>query len=210
MKKSKIITLILLISLILTSCGNSSKSQKAEEENTYDKEIETAVQGFVKEMQDFNIAGFLQYTTPEKIDEEKIKNAIPQDQLFKIETDYLRENAKGITYKIEEIKQKDNKALVKIKFRYVDMSSVIHSTLQQYAEKTENQNMTEGEKDSILAELLKDEIEDSTPVYIEKIVKVDMVKIDNKWYINNLSDDLLDVMLSDYLRTFDKLSGKEG
>lgn len=209
MLKNRNIIIAFLLCFLLTACTNTGKNND-KVENQYDKEITATIDGFVKEMRDFNIAGFLQYTTPDKLDEEKINNQLPNDELFKIQTEYLKKNASQITYKIEEVKEKDNKALAKIKFRYVDMSSILENTLNEYSEETEDKNIAEKEKDKILENILKREISESTPVYIEKIVKVELIKINDKWYINNLNDDLIDVMLSDYLETFDKLKTRSG
>lgn len=209
MLKNRNIIIAFLLCFLLTACTNTGKNND-KAENQYDKEITATIDGFVKEMRDFNIAGFLQYTTPDKLDEEKINNQLPNDELFKIQTEYLKKNASQITYKIEEVKEKDNKVLAKIKFRYVDMSSILENTLNEYSEETEDKNIAEKEKDKILENILKREISESTPVYIEKIVKVEHIKINDKWYINNLNDDLIDVMLSDYLETFDKLKTRSG
>lgn len=208
MRKNKLKTfIIMLMAFVLVGCSNNKIEDKAEvEESNFDQEIVTRVDGFISEMKNFNLNAFITYINPMQINNNELPNIDMNNNLFQRQLEYLKNNASEITYKVEDVKVKENEATVKIRFRYNDMSSVIENTLIKYVETAPSENnYSEEEKNKILSDILEKEIIESDPIYIEKSINVDMIKIEDVWYINNLNNDLINIMMSNYLYTFEKL-----
>lgn len=212
LKKS--IAVLMIMTFILTGCGKNENSVIEDneevgiemEKNDFNPEVVKIIDDFTNAMKEFDLAAVLQYTTPAELDKNRINNAFPNDGIFKIELDYLKGNAKNIEYRIESIREEEDKAIAKVKYRYMDMSSVIESTLKEYAiELEEAENINQDEKNLLIEEIFQREIKESSPVYIEEIIKMDLIKIDNKWYVENLSKNLKNIMFSNYIKAFNKL-----
>lgn len=217
MKKRKFSILIALVLVFgLVGCSKEKNGENiSETENIENKEfnseITSTVDGFVSEMQKFNLEGFLQYINPAQKKSETLPTIDTSSDLFNAQLKYLQENASKITYKIEDVKENGDEATVKIRFKYTDMGNIIEETLINYVKETPSEkNLSEEEKNNILTSILEKEIAENDPINIEKSVVVNLIKVENKWYINNLKEDLLDVMMSNYINTFNRIERKTG
>ncbi len=63
------------------------------------------------------------------------------------------------------------------------------------------------EVNHIFADTLKEQMEAVPETYIEKTLKIDLVKEKNKWYILEITDEMLDVVMAGFTSLSTELEG---
>lgn len=118
--------------------------------------------------------------------------------------DYLKNNASNISYEIKSIQTDDKKAVVSVQFTYVDGSEFVQATLAEYLDQVftlalAGTDITDEMNVEILVTAIQNQrelIEEST---IQKTIDIKCVQVDDRWYVEELSNELLDVLMSNFI-----------
>ena len=113
--------------------------------------------------------------------------------------DYFRENSSKMTYEIKNSEVDGDTAVVTVNFKYIDGTGALKDALSKLFEEAFYQAFSEDEmSDEEMEDLLVKAINDYDPedgdTFDTKTVEINCIKKDNKWYIDEISDDLLDVI----------------
>lgn len=188
-KNLLIIFSILLLSLLVGCERNSPKN---------------VVKAFSNSMKTFDFEKMDTYIYSED-KSKKLPDFEETDELERAFIDYFKKNASKIEFKIIDSTEENNKASVKVKYKYVDGGRVIRNTVMEGMQQAVQVAFTDPEISSEkMEEMLKtivdknmaDGVED---IIVEKDIIVPCIKIENKWYLDGINEDLLNVILSNFI-----------
>ncbi|MCH3972311.1 MAG: DUF5067 domain-containing protein [Oscillospiraceae bacterium] len=201
MKKTAAVILALLMCLPISACQSAAKP-----ENT--------VTGFFEAGKSCDTAKMRSFINPKNASSSSSSSASSDKNgadFQKYCTDYLKGNAKKITYNIKDSSIKDSSATVTVDCKYVDASAILKSAVSEYMVKAfgEAFSGTQASSDSSskeISQLITDKIKTTKETFVSKTVKINCVKVSDKWYIDKLSDDLADVFLSGFVSAGNEIS----
>lgn len=132
-----------------------------------------------------------------------MKDETDKDQYQKYFLDYFKENAAKITYTVKESKIENDKATVTVDFKYVNGGPLLKATLGDVFSKAislafTGVEMNDEEMGQMFVSAMKTQKETFKDSFVEKSVDLKLTKVENKWYIDELSDEFLDVFLSNF------------
>lgn len=129
-------------------------------------------------------------------------------------TDYISSNNKKVTYNIKNEDIKGNSATVTVDCKFVDASAILKDAMADYVAQafakafTSSQSTDDSAKE--ITKLINDKVKTAKEAFIEKTIKVNCVKINEKWYIDKEDDDLKNVFDSNLLSAGKDISSSFG
>lgn len=185
--KKKLFSIILAGILIISLVGCSSPKP------------EDTVDTFLTNAQSLDLEKMSESMNPDSEDSlDKIGND-ESDKTTDCLMDYFRENSSKMTYEIKNSEVDGDTAVVTVNFKYIDGTGALKDALSKLFEEAFYQAFSEDEmSDEEMEDLLVKAINDYDPedgdTFDTKTVEINCIKKDNKWYIDEISDDLLDVI----------------
>ncbi len=177
---------------------------------------ESTVSAFIEAGKKFDLVKMAETVNPSKVsDKEKIEsltqegnNPINQYQNYFLE--YLRENAAKITYTVNNTIIEGEKATVSVDFKYVNGSPLIKSTIEEIFTKAmsmafSGEEVSDEEMREMFVSAMKDQQQSIEESFVEKSIDIKLVQVDKKWYIDESSDELLDVFTSNFISVGNEL-----
>lgn len=192
----KLISLLLIIGIFFaTGCSFSSKP-------------ETTVSSFIDAGKKFDLAQMATMVNPS--DSQKVTDMLKNQEgdkdsdYQKYFIDYFKENAAKITYSIKDSKVEKDQATVSVDFKYVDGGPLLKATLGDVFSKAislafSGVEMKDDEMSQMFVSSMTKQKETIKESMTEKTIDFNLKKVDNKWYISEPSDELLDVFMSNFL-----------
>ncbi len=189
------IVFVLFCTIILSLTGCSSAKP------------ETTVKDFIEDGKTFNIEQMASYINPaNKFDNEEISNLLADDadELQKYILEYLKFNATKITYTINDAKIENDKAIVQVDFKYVDAGLLFKAVIGEYFTQVlpiafSGVELTDDDANQMIITAIKKQREIIDETFIDKTIDIKCIKIDDKWYIDQPSDEMLDVFMSNLM-----------
>ena len=193
----KLVSVFMIIALFITipGCNNLAKP-------------ESTVSDFMEAAKNFDFDTMKTKINPTNLSNDENINELTteddEDQFEKYFMDYLKANAKKISYKIKDTKINDDTAVVTVDFKYVNGGPIIKATIAEYFAKGlslvfSGIELTEEETSQIIISEMKEQMTVINESFTEKTVDIKCTKVDNQWYIDELSDELLDVVMSNFI-----------
>jgi hypothetical protein len=128
--------------------------------------------------------------------------------------DYLKGNNKKVEYTIKSTDEKDSSATVTVDCKFVDAAPMFKDSITDYISKafakafTDSASSDDSEKE--ITKLMKSRIKTTKETFASKTIKVNCVKIDEKWYIDKVNDDLQNVFSSNLVNAGNEISKSFG
>jgi cytochrome b involved in lipid metabolism len=118
--------------------------------------------------------------------------------------DYLKGNAKKVTYTIKESELKGSTATVTVDCKFIDGSKFFEETILEYAKRAKEtaangKQPTEEEAKEELKKIMTEKQKTVKETFTEKTVKILCVKIRGKWYIDMTGYDIDNVFASNLI-----------
>jgi len=193
----KNILIILIISFAIFAFSGF-KSNDIELE--WGSKPEDTIESFFEAINTYDFEKIKALTFEENID--KIDNLTSgENKYISNLEEVLKINAEKISYEILESNVEGDKASYKVKCTYIDASrqfgeatgyiinQVIESSLSGV-------KLNEEELNKLLAIVFKTKLPEMEEQIIEKPINISCIRIDKKWYIEDITDEIADVMLS--------------
>lgn len=194
MKKIFNVILILAIVLSLSACSNQSKP-----ETTVSEFIEAA------KMFDFSQMSLKinPSSTPSKEKISELEEGSEENSYEKYFMDYLKSNAKKITYEIKKSAIDGDNATVTVDFKYVDGGPLLKATIgdvfsQAISMAFAGVEVNDDEMSQLFVSSMEKQKENISESFTERTVEIKCIKVDNKWYLEDISDDFIDVIISNF------------
>lgn len=189
----KVISIIVIVSMIFNFSDYSNFSIP-----------DTAVSEYIESAKLFDLNKMSSKMNPSaSMDKDKIIDLEGADEnsLEKYILDYLKSNAKKITYKIKDTKIDNDKAVVTVDFKYVNGVPLLKAAMRDAYIQAISRGftvveMTDQETSQMLVSSMEKQKENIAESFVEKTIDIKCIKVDNQWYIDEPSDDLIDVIMS--------------
>lgn len=202
MKNYKRVLALILISIFaLTGCSNGNK------------EVTSAVDSFMTDIKEFNLLNINEHLINKESDftEEGLK-ALENDEAVHSLLEYFKSNAAKLTYEIDNIELDKDKASVEMKVKYINGENVIEEIFEEFFKETFSRSFIDGDmSDEKMEEIMKAIVEDkrknSEEIFEEKKLKLELTNRENKWYVNEIDEELLDILTSNFNSLVDDLDG---
>lgn len=198
-KKVSIIVFIVIMSLTLSACSSQAKP-------------EDTVAELFKAMKNFDLELMRTKINPNSIDEDdQVFDFNEEDDVFvEYLIEYVKSNADKISYEIKESEINEDKAVVDVDVKYIDGAPLFRATFTQYMQEVFalafiQDDLTDEENAEIFINAMEEQKEKAEEAFTEKTLKVECIKIDDQWYIEDASDELLDVAMSNFLSVAERL-----
>ena len=125
--------------------------------------------------------------------------------------DYFKDNAKKIKYSIGDIVVDDDFASVNVEVQYVDgidalESAVIKLLKESFAGTFSGDEMSDEEIQEVVSTALTNYQSEHGDEFVTTSIVLDCIKIDNKWYIDDLDDDFLNVIFCNFVSFMNSLN----
>ncbi|WP_308894800.1 DUF4352 domain-containing protein [Candidatus Desulfosporosinus nitrosoreducens] len=201
----KFISILAIIGLLFVSgCSSAAKPDKT-------------VSDFIDAGKKFDLAQMATLVNPANANSKAKITDITKggdkeaDQYEKYFLDYFKENAAKITYTIKEPKIDGDKATVPVDFKYVNGSPLLKATIgdafsQVMSLAFTGVQMKDDDMNQLFMNSMNKQKTNVQESFTEKTVDFNLVKADNKWYIDNPSDELLDVFTSNFISVGKEIS----
>lgn len=126
--------------------------------------------------------------------------------------EYFKTNAEKMTYEVTGSEVDGDKAVVTMNAKYVDGAPLIKATISSAFMKMlplafSGTEMTEEETNQMFADTMKEQAEIVSETFKEATLKIDLVKQDNEWYITEITDEMMDVVMSGFMSLSTELEG---
>lgn len=193
-KKISIFTIIITILIVISGCSNQNKP-------------ETTVSEFIEAMKKFDAEAMALNVNPKDVSgKEQVSSLIEDedDPFQKYFLDYIKSNAKKIKYEIKEVNTDVDRASVYVNFSYVNGGPLFKATFSEYIKEAfsmafSGDELTDEENSQIFITTMEEQSKLIEEAYAEKLVEVKCIKLEDKWYIDDPSNELLDVAMSNIL-----------
>lgn len=216
MKKKLNLFLIIISVLVITSAC----SMKKEPEKTVPKEIvieenvpDTTVIEFMESAKKFDIESMISKIDPQHRDgmddiSELYEEGQKEENIYLL--DYFKDNAKDITYKITDTRTSGDSAIVSVNVNYIDGTPLFRSVMSDYtkkvlASKFTGRELTQDQTIEIIIASMKKHEESVQKPTVNKQLEIKCIKIDDEWYIEELTEDLSNVVTSNILSAIEKI-----
>lgn len=172
---------------------------------------ESSVESLFSAMKEFNIEKIQDLIDPDtKTDgnNQTLENYTDEDdEYLKHLLEYFKEKSSKIEYQVKDSKVDGNNATVDVHVKYVDGGGLISNVFSKFLEEAitmafTDADMSEERSEEVFFSILNSEIDKSEDRFVDKDLKIDLIKKDNKWYLTELSDEILDVMLTNFNSVF--------
>ncbi|MDD7794376.1 hypothetical protein [Clostridium sp. 'White wine YQ'] len=189
MKKIILGFLSILMCLSLTSCTKAKP--------------EDAVKGYFEAVKAFDTDKMKTFVNEKETIESITKVSKSDDKYFKYVFDYYKTNATKMSYKINSSETKADKAVVTVDCKYVDGSTLCKETTEEafkklFLDDLNQKGPTDEEMSRELVNTMSEKQKVLKEVTTEKTIIINCVKVDKKWYIESINDDLKNIMTSNF------------
>lgn len=197
--KKKLFSIIIAALLLVSMIGCSSSKP------------ENAVNTLMKNAQKFDIDGIKETLRPELRDNDIATEGLDSDETMNLYLDYFKDNAKKIKYSIGDIVVDDDFASVNVEVQYVDgidalESAVIKLLKESFAGTFSGDEMSDEEMQEVVSTALTNYQSEHGDEFVTTSIVLDCIKIDNKWYIDDLDDDFLNVIFCNFVSFMNSLN----
>ena len=197
--KKKLFSIIIAALLLVSMIGCSSSKP------------EIAVNTLMKNAQKFDIDGIKETLRPELRDNDIATEGLDSDETMNLYLDYFKDNAKKIKYSIGDIVVDDDFASVNVEVQYVDgidalESAVIKLLKESFAGTFSGDEMSDEEIQEVVSTALTNYQSEHGDEFVTTSIVLDCIKIDNKWYIDDLDDDFLNVIFCNFVSFMNSLN----
>ena len=197
--KKKLFSIIIAALLLVSMIGCSSSKP------------ENAVNTLMKNSQKFDIDGIKETLRPELRDNDIATEGLDSDETMNLYLDYFKDNAKKIKYSIGDIVVDDDFASVNVEVQYVDgidalESAVIKLLKESFAGTFSGDEMSDEEIQEVVSTALTNYQSEHGDEFVTTSIVLECIKIDNKWYIDDLDDDFLNVIFCNFVSFMDSIN----
>lgn len=197
--KKKLFSIIIAALLLVSMIGCSSSKP------------ENAVNTLMKNAQKFDIDGIKETLRPELRDNDIATEGLDSDETMNLYLDYFKDNSKKIKYSIGDIVVDDDFASVNVEVQYVDgidalESAVIKLLKESFAGTFSGDEMSDEEIQEVVSTALTNYQSEHGDEFVTTSIVLECIKIDNKWYIDDLDDDFLNVIFCNFVSFMDSIN----
>ena len=198
MRKWRTIAVSMLSLALLAGCIGAKPKSTVEEFFTAGQQLNTEAMA----------AAVLSTNEEEVTDPEELLTDESNEYLL----EYLKTNAEKMTYEVTGSEVDGDKAVVTMNAKYVDGAPLIKATISSAFMKMlplafSGKEMTEEETNQMFADTMKEQAEIVSETFKEETLKIDLVKEDNEWYITEITDEMMDVVMSGFMSLSTELEG---
>lgn len=194
--KRIILTLVavVMIAALMTGCSKQSP------ESTVDSFFKALVKFDLTEMESYIYESNGELSQMDSTDSESTK-------FIKEE---FKDNASKLTYKITGSSASGESGKVKVDVHFADESElftqVFSEVMGEQMQKTlAGETVTDEQFEALLIEKLKEAKESAQEKFVDSSITVQCVWKDDKWYISQENDELMNVVMSNLLGTFQSI-----
>lgn len=192
----KMSLIIITIAMLMAISGCSAQ-----------KKPDAMVSEFIGDMKNFNLEEMASKVNPEdESGREEVTSLFEEeeDEFQKYFLDYMKSNAKKITYEIKESEIDGDSAVVSVKFKYIDGGPLFKATISEYITEAfslifSGKEMTDEENSEMFISIMEEQSEIIEDAFVEKTLDIKCINVDDDWYIDEPSEELLDVFMSNAL-----------
>jgi len=195
----KLISLLLILTLVLLTIGCSSQANP-----------ETAVKNYLEAVKKFDVETMNSLMA--EPEEDYFKEMLEDEgEMATYFMDYIKDNAKKIEYEIINTETEDNTAKVDVKAKFINGSPLIIETFGEFfknlmAEAFSGNELSEEETEALMIEIMEEKSKEIETEFVETEFTINLVKKDNNWYLEEVSDELTNVVTSNFFKAFDEIN----
>lgn len=200
-KKISVISIMVCIILLFVGCSAGDKP-------------EDTVSEFIEAMKDFDLESMASNINPEDRGEMEDIESLreEEDSMEKYFVDYIESNAKKITYEIKESEIDGDKAVVSVDIKHVDGGPLFRATFEDYMKEVFevaftdlDGEITDEEYNEMFISSMEKQSELIEETFTEKTLEFNCIKIEDEWYIDDPSDEILDVVMANMLSIMEEI-----
>jgi len=197
-QKVVLITIVSLLFLSLVGCNSQGNP-------------EDAVDNFFNYAKSFKLNSIANTFEDLDNDSEEMFGDISEEKDFPdYLLEYLKENAKEIEYKITNTEKENNVAVVTVEVKYIDGGGVIRESFGEVfrtilTESSGDEDLSDEYLDELFEEIMKEKQSLNKEKIIEKEIIINLVESRGKWYIEEMTDELADIIMSGFIKAMDNI-----
>ncbi len=190
----KRILLIILVLALVVGCSPSSGPEGSLE----------ALFEASKKLDSPSIAGLIDPANQENISQ--IEEFFQEDSPLKennpveknLET-YFKDSAQLISYRVLESEVKGEEARFKIEVDHVESKELLQRIFMEIFSRAFEFSFEDFDPDEIYSDIIRDVMPEKLEATGRKILDLELVRLDKKWYFKELGEDYLDVLSAGFL-----------
>lgn len=205
-KRFSIIITIIGVLILTIGCSAGEKPDKV-------------VSEFVEGMKEFDFEKMSSKINPDNVGDIDEILGIYDNEEGSLENhfmEYIKENARKITYTINESKIDGKDAEVNVSFKYVDGGPLFKSTFREYMKELFvvvfshiNEEVSDEQYTDVFIKAMEEQKELIEESFVEKNLDIECIKIQDNWYIDELDDDILDVLMSNMISAMEEIGEED-
>ena len=214
-KKLNLFVIIISVLMITSACSKKEEPEKTVPEEIVIEETvpDTSVIDFMESAKKFDIEEMISKIDPQNRDgiddiSKLYEEGQKQENIYIL--NYFKDNAKDITYKINDTTISGDTAIVNVDVNYIDGTPLFRSVMSDYtkkvlASKFTGRELTQDQSVEIIISSMKKHRQSVEHPVVNKQIDIRCVKIDDEWYIEELTEDLSNVVTSNILSSIKKI-----
>jgi hypothetical protein len=177
---------------------------------------EETVERFMVAAKNFDFAAMACEIDPEAVDPEyeweEYLSEEQEDMFQQMFLAYFRENAAKIEHEILGSETDGETAQVMAAFRYVDGAPLMREAFTQFIAEMfalafTGAEIGEEEASQKLADIFTEKKESSDEAYVENNIEIRLVLKEGRWYVAEMSEELLNVIMSNFVQLTEEMEG---
>lgn len=195
----KLLSLFLLVMLLITSCGLGSPGpdKTVDAFFTAAKTLDTQTMAtLINPAKEEEIEGMKDFMKEEEND--------PFSSGFR---DYFTEAATKISYKILETKIEEDRAKVSLEVQHVDSGSLLSDVFSEIFKRAFEVSFSGDvvNEEEMFTEIIADLVPETLEADATKTFTVELIKLEDKWYFDELNEELMDVLSAGFISAVENL-----
>lgn len=172
---------------------------------------EDTVVGFMEAAKAFDLEGMMDFTAGyyDDSDEEREREIgeflnIGEDSYQDYFFDYLKSNAGEITYAVTDAEIEGDTAVVTMDVKYPDGVPLLKAAMtdvfaQAFKVAFSGVELSEEKMEQMFFSAMQENAELFSEQFVEETISVDCIRIENKWYVKEMDEELANILLSNFL-----------
>lgn len=195
MRKLKKFLILVLIAGLTFGCGASAKP-------------DDVVKDFFEAAKTFDMEKMVATIVPENSAAAAYTREVFSDEEFGDYPEefltYLEENAGKITYEITSSEVDGDTATVTVDVSYIDSYPLLEEIFSEYMTQAftmafSGQDLSDEDYDKLMSDIFLDKMANGEDTFKDATLEIPCEKVDGKWYIADVSEDMMDVFLSGFI-----------
>lgn len=192
MKRFSSILIVLCLILSFAGCSSAPKPDET-------------VKGFMDSSKNLDFTKMATFVNPNNTkDLNSVQSKINDDPTQKYFVDYIKTRNSKMTYEVKASNVSGDSASVSVYCKYIDSTPLLKAVFSEFLIEAmslafSGTELTDEQTGTMMKKIMDEKQKSITDTFKESTIDIKCVKINDKWYIDSINDDLFNVITANII-----------